>query len=150
MRGMNNINCVNIVPIGQKIREMYLENIIPLQLYLSYITRIFLKLRMLHFHDIRYKACKHGFDRFTKYLSAVSPLRLNGFPSNSTPRTYRACVTNGVSLRSVNYRLNLLGEQRNSSTLSRFHWRDFTETSHLALSTPPLQIVQVWLASVNK
>jgi hypothetical protein len=135
MRGMNNINCVNIVPIGQKIREMYLENIIPLQLYLSSITRIFLKLRMLHFHDMRYKACKHGFDRFTKYLSAVSPLRLNGFPSNSTPRTYRACVTNGVSLRSVNYRLNLLGEQRNSSTLSRvplegFYWNFTPCTFH--------------------
>jgi len=61
---------------------------------------------MLHFHDMHYKARKHGCDLFTKYLSAVSPLRLNGFPSNSTPRTFRACVTNRVSLRSVNYRLN--------------------------------------------
>jgi len=44
---------------------------------------------------------KHGYDRSTKYLSAVSPLRMHGFPSKSTPRKFRACATNGASLRSV-------------------------------------------------
>jgi len=36
MRGMNNIKYVTLVPIGQKIREMYLETIIPFRLYLSF------------------------------------------------------------------------------------------------------------------
>jgi hypothetical protein len=74
-------------------------------------------------------------------FSAMSCLALEGFSCNFIPHTYCICPVNDASLVIVSHKLRPLyvDKKLHCCQYLGFHWRDFPETSDLALCAQALE-----------
>ena len=123
------------------------------------ISGILLKPPTYHSLRMPYNWCNFDCDRSIKgtLLEAQRTFPLCKLPLfkvsfwNSIPITHCSCATNGIILVAIaQYRkaLYLTNKVPYSLYLAFYMW-DLSETPHLSLTAHALQLVQVWLRSIN-